>query len=70
MDICSHDCSEAAAALASPMLLPAGCGPDSPVLDEVPPAMREEVRGLGDTEAGRFLLRLYSEERVRAPRGA
>lgn len=34
------------------------------------PAMREEVRGLRDTEAGRFVLRLYSEERVRAPRGA
>ena len=58
------------AALASPMLLPAGCGAAYPVLHEVPPAMREEVRGLRDPEAGRFVLRLYSEERVRAPRGA
>jgi glutathione S-transferase len=58
------------AALASPMLLPAGCGAAHPVLDKVPPAKREEVRGLRDNEAGRFVLRLYSEERVRAPRGA
>jgi hypothetical protein len=32
--------------------------------------MRKGIRGLSDTEAGRFALRLYLEVHVRAPRGA
>jgi glutathione S-transferase len=55
------------AALASPVLLPALCGAAYPDVDEVPPTMREEVLRLRDTDAGRFALRLYSQERVRPP---
>jgi glutathione S-transferase len=53
------------AALASPSLLPVQCGASYPPIDNVPPGMREEVRRLRDTEAGRFALRLYSQERGR-----
>jgi glutathione S-transferase len=51
------------AALASPVLLPPGCGASYPALDEVPAAMREQSLRLRDSAAGRFALRLYAEER-------
>lgn len=51
------------AALAAPVLFPAGCRAACPALDEVPAVMREEVLRLRDTDAGRFALRLYSQER-------
>ena len=51
------------AALAAPVLFPAECRAVHPALDAVPAAMREEVLRLRDTEAGRFALRLFSQER-------
>jgi glutathione S-transferase len=54
------------ASLAAPVLLPAGCRAAYPEVDEVPATMREEVLRLRDTEAGRFVLRLFSQERVRS----
>jgi len=55
------------AALASPALLPEACGASYPPLADVPPAMRDEVLHLRDSAAGRFALRLYAQERRRAP---
>jgi glutathione S-transferase len=54
------------AALAAPVLFPAGCRAAYPALDEVPATMREEALLLRDTDAGRFALRLFSQERVRS----
>lgn len=51
------------AAPAAPMLLPAECRAVHPALDAVPAAMREDVLRLRDTEAGRFALRLFAQER-------
>jgi glutathione S-transferase len=51
------------AALAAPLLLPLGCRAVQPALDTLPLTMREEVVHLRDTEAGRFALRLFSQER-------
>lgn len=51
------------ASLASPLLFPAECRAAYPALDVVPAAMRDEITRLRDTEAGRFALRLYSQER-------
>lgn len=51
------------AALAAPMLFPAECRAVSPALDAVPAAMREEILRLRDTDAGRFALRMFSQER-------
>jgi len=51
------------AALAAPVLFPAGCRAAYPALDAVPAAMREEALRLRDTDAGRFALRLFSQER-------
>ena len=51
------------AALAAPMLLPAECRAVQPAIDEVPVPMREEILRLRDTDAGRFALRMYSQER-------
>ena len=51
------------AALAAPVLFPDGCRAAYPALDAVPAAMREEVLRLRATDAGRFALRLYSQER-------
>jgi glutathione S-transferase len=51
------------AALAAPVLFPAECRAVHPSLDAVPAAMREEILRLRETEAGRFALRLYSQER-------
>ena len=55
------------AALAAPVLFPAGSRAAYLALDQAPAEMREEVLRLRDTEAGRFALRLYSRERVRQP---
>ena len=54
------------AALAAPVLLPDECRAVSPALDAVPVAMREEVLRLRDTDAGRFVLRLFADERGRS----
>ncbi len=51
------------AALAAPVLFPAECRAVHPTLDEVPAAMREEILRLRDTDAGRFALRLFAQER-------
>jgi glutathione S-transferase len=53
------------ASLAAPVLFPDGCRAAYLALDEAPAAMREEVLRLRDTGAGRFALRLFSEERQR-----
>ena len=53
------------AALAAPVLLPVECRAVQPALDEVPAGMREEVVKVRDTEAGRFALRLFAQERGR-----
>jgi glutathione S-transferase len=53
------------AALAAPVLFPAGCRATLPPLDAVPAAMREEVLRLRDTDSGQFGLRLYEDERDR-----
>jgi glutathione S-transferase len=52
------------AALAAPVLFPVECRAVHPALDAVPAAMREQVFRLRDTDAGRFALRLFSQERV------
>jgi glutathione S-transferase len=51
------------AALAAPVLFPAECRAVHPALDAVPTAMQEEILRLRETKAGRFALRLFSEER-------
>jgi glutathione S-transferase len=51
------------AALAAPVLFPAGNRAVLPDLARLPAPMREEVLSLRETEAGRFALRLYSRER-------
>ena len=53
------------AALAAPALLPGQCRAVQPALDDVPGAMRDEILRLRQTDAGRFALRMYSQERVR-----
>jgi glutathione S-transferase len=54
------------AALAAPVLLPDECRAVSPALDDVPGAMREVIQRLRDTDAGRFALRLFADERGRS----
>jgi len=51
------------AALAAPVLFPVECRAVQPALETVPAAMREEVLRLRDTDAGRFVLRIYAQER-------
>jgi glutathione S-transferase len=51
------------AALAAPLLLPVECCAVQPTLDTVPTAMREEILRFRNTTAGRFALRMFSEER-------
>jgi glutathione S-transferase len=51
------------AALAAPVLFPLECRAVYPALDAVPAAMREEALRLRDTDAGRFALRMFSQER-------
>jgi len=53
------------AALASPVLLPEGGIAAYPAVDELPVTMREHVELLRDTQAGRFALRMYAQERWR-----
>ncbi len=53
------------AALAAPMLLPAGYGSPLPPPDAMPDAVAREVRRLRAHPAGLFADRLYREERVR-----
>ena len=55
------------AALAAPVLLPGECRAVQPALDDLHPAMREEVLRFRNTVGGRFALRLYSQERERRP---
>jgi glutathione S-transferase len=56
------------AALAAPVLFPAECRAVLPALEAAPMPMREEVSRFRRTVAGRFALRLFSEERgVRQP---
>jgi glutathione S-transferase len=55
------------AALAAPMLFPFECRAAQPALDTVPAEMREEVSRLRDTDAGRFALRMFSQERAAHP---
>jgi glutathione S-transferase len=51
------------AALAAPVLFPVECRAVLPTLEAIPVAMREEVLRLRNTVAGRFALRLFSQER-------
>jgi glutathione S-transferase len=51
------------AALAAPVLLPSECRAVQPALDDLPPAMREEILRFRNTVGGRFALRLFSQER-------
>jgi glutathione S-transferase len=51
------------AALAAPVLFPAECRATHPALEDVPAAMREEILRFRDTDAGRFALRLFAQER-------
>ncbi len=57
------------AALATPVLFPAGCPAALPALDAVPATMRAEVLRLRKTDAGRFALRMYVDERGGASAG-
>lgn len=51
------------AALAAPVLFPAGYGGAYPAFEEVPETMRAEVSSLRDTNAGRFAMGLFLHER-------
>ena len=51
------------AALAAPVLLPVECRAVLPMLENIPASMRGEVLRLRNTDAGRFALRLFAEER-------
>jgi glutathione S-transferase len=51
------------AALAAPVVFPVECRAVLPTLDTVPRPMRDEVLRLRHTDAGRFALRLFSQER-------
>ncbi|WP_211455283.1 glutathione S-transferase family protein [Collimonas antrihumi] len=53
------------AALAAPVLFPAEYRAAYPALDQIPAVMRDEVLRLRDTDAGRFALRLFLQERDR-----
>lgn len=57
------------AALAAPVLLPAECRAVQPALDDLPAGMQQEVLRLRRTDAGRFALRLFAEERGRSGPG-
>jgi glutathione S-transferase len=54
------------AALAAPVLLPVECRAVQPSLETAPAAMREEILRFRSTNAGRFALRMFSEERGRS----
>jgi glutathione S-transferase len=53
------------AALAAPVLFPGECCAVLPQLDDAPAPMRDEVLRFRATIAGKFALRLFSEERGR-----
>ena len=53
----------AAAWVAAPVLLPAECRAVQPALDDVPAAMRDEILRFRETDAGRFALRMFTQER-------
>ena len=55
------------AALAAPLLLPDGCRAVQPGLERIPPAMRAEVLRRRESTAGRYVLRLYTQERNVSP---
>ncbi len=55
------------ASLVAPMVLPVECRAVHPAIEELPAAMREEVLRTRDTDAGRFALRMFSQERARVP---
>ncbi|HJQ24059.1 MAG TPA: glutathione S-transferase N-terminal domain-containing protein [Blastocatellia bacterium] len=57
------------AALAAPTVLPDNYGGTLPTINEVPAAMRAEVEQLRARAAGRFLLRVYDEQRGRITGG-
>lgn len=52
------------AALASPVLLPERGIAAYPKVQDVPTTMRERIEQLRDTDAGRFALRMYAQERT------
>jgi glutathione S-transferase len=54
------------AALAAPVLLPLECCAVQPTLETAPATMREEIQRFRNTNAGRFALRMFSEERSRS----
>lgn len=56
------------AALATPALFPPEHARWLGSLDDIPPAMADEVRALRETPAGRFAMRLYRDERARTVR--
>ncbi|HVF17113.1 MAG TPA: glutathione S-transferase family protein [Steroidobacteraceae bacterium] len=51
------------ATLAAPVLLPAECRAVQPALEDVPAAMRDEILRFRETDAGRFALRMFSQQR-------
>jgi glutathione S-transferase len=51
------------AALAAPVVFPAGCRASHPALEDVPAAMREEILRFRNTGAGQLALRLFERER-------
>jgi glutathione S-transferase len=51
------------ATLAAPMLLPPECRAVQPTIEDIPAAMHDEILRLRDTDAGRFALRLFAQER-------
>jgi glutathione S-transferase len=51
------------ASLGAPLLQPANYGVPLPPLDELPAGLRERVLHYRETPAGKFLLRLYQQER-------
>jgi glutathione S-transferase len=51
------------AALAAPMVLPVECRAVQPALEELPARMREVILQLRETDAGRFVMRMFAQER-------
>jgi len=55
------------AALAAPALLPAQCRAVHPAIGELSSDMQQEIAAFRQTKAGQFALRLFEQERARAP---
>lgn len=51
------------ASLSAPVILPPECQASLPALEQVPPAMRDQILRLRDTPAGQYGLQLYSNQR-------